>query len=181
MIFFFTIFCFSWTSTWVVISFTTEPSSCVMSTSWCCHCYRYQTPPEGLLLLGFWIAIVSGSWSGSMCKAHIDLQEPQAIAIMLHRMAFFNYLARCLPCIWITALLKLICVIRVVQFLLFFPDWPAGYWVWLTNTALLLSQHTFLSISMWKLILCPGVDCFWSGIFFLTFPILHFHFGVYQR
>ena len=31
---------------------------------------------------------VSGYWSGSMCKAHIALQELQAVAMMLHRMAF---------------------------------------------------------------------------------------------
>ena len=31
---------------------------------------------------------VSGPWSGSMCRAHIALQELQAIAMMLHRMAF---------------------------------------------------------------------------------------------
>ena len=28
------------------------------------------------------------SWSGSMCKVHIVLQELQAVAIMLHIMAF---------------------------------------------------------------------------------------------
>ena len=28
------------------------------------------------------------SWSGSMCRAHIVLQELQAVAMMLHRMAF---------------------------------------------------------------------------------------------
>ena len=31
---------------------------------------------------------VSDSWSGSLCRAHIALQELQAIAMMLHRMAF---------------------------------------------------------------------------------------------
>ena len=31
---------------------------------------------------------ISGSWSGSMCRAHIALQELQAIAMMLCRMAF---------------------------------------------------------------------------------------------
>ena len=29
-----------------------------------------------------------GSWSGSMCRAHIALQELQAVAMMQHRMAF---------------------------------------------------------------------------------------------
>ena len=32
--------------------------------------------------------LVSGAWSGSLCRAHIALQERQAVAIMLHRMAF---------------------------------------------------------------------------------------------
>ena len=31
---------------------------------------------------------VSGPWSDSMCRAHIALQELQAIAMMLHQMAF---------------------------------------------------------------------------------------------
>ena len=32
--------------------------------------------------------LVSGAWSGSLSRAHIALQELQAVAIMLHRMAF---------------------------------------------------------------------------------------------
>ena len=36
-------------------------------------------------------------------------------------------LVRLLPCIWITVLLRHTCVIKVVQCLLFFPDWPPGY------------------------------------------------------
>ena len=31
---------------------------------------------------------VSGSWLGSLCRAHIALQELQAVALMLHRMTF---------------------------------------------------------------------------------------------
>ena len=31
---------------------------------------------------------VCGSWSGSMCQAHIALQELQAVPMILHRMAF---------------------------------------------------------------------------------------------
>ena len=34
-------------------------------------------------------------------------------------------LVRLLPCIWITLLLRHTCVIKVVQCLLFFPDWHA--------------------------------------------------------
>ena len=37
---------------------------------------------SGLLLL------VSGSWLGFICRAHIAFQELQTIAMMLHRMAF---------------------------------------------------------------------------------------------
>ena len=32
--------------------------------------------------------LVSGSWSGSLCRAHIALQELQDVAMMLCRMAF---------------------------------------------------------------------------------------------
>ena len=32
---------------------------------------------------------ISGSWSGSMCKAHIALQGLYIVAMMLHRMAFW--------------------------------------------------------------------------------------------
>ena len=54
---------------------------------------------------------VSGAWSGSLCRAHIALQELQAV--MLHRMAFCLS-GKVLPCIWITVLLRLTCVIKVV-------------------------------------------------------------------
>ena len=45
------------------------------------HCTFYFQGP-GLPLL------VSGPWSGSMCRAHIALQELQAVAMVLCRMAF---------------------------------------------------------------------------------------------
>ena len=38
-----------------------------------------------------------------------------------------TYLVNQLPCFWIRTLLRLICVIKVVQCLLFFPDWPTRY------------------------------------------------------
>ena len=91
------------------------------------------------------------------------------------------YLVRWVPCIWITALQKLICVIKVVHYLLFFPGWPARYWLWSTSTLLLLFQHIFLPISMWRLIICPGVSCFWNGIFSLRWPKKFFTLWVYQR
>ena len=100
--------------------------------------------------------------------------------MMLCRMAF-GYLVRWLPCIWITALQKLICVIKVLQYLLFFPEWIARYWVWPTSTVFLLFQHTFLPISMWRPITCHAIGWFKSGIFFLILPKQLFTFGVYQR
>ena len=72
-----------------VISFATKPSSLqfplsdmviaieAMSTHW-----DFYFQGTGLPLL------VSGSWSGSMFRSHIALQELQAIAMMLCRMAF---------------------------------------------------------------------------------------------
>ena len=92
-----------------------------------------------------------------------------------------TYLVRWLPCIWITALQKLTCVIKVVQYLHFFRGWPARYWIWLTSTVLFLMQHKFLPISMWRLIICPGVGYFQSGIFSLRWLKWLFAFGVCQR
>ena len=88
------------------------------------------------------------------------------------------FLVRWLPCIWITALLRLTCVIKVVQCLLFFPGWPAGYWVWQISTVLLFFHHTFLPTSMWRKIICPGIGCFQSGTFSLKWL---FTFGAFQR
>ena len=70
--------------------------------------------------------LVSGSWSGSMCRAHNALQELQDVAMMLHGMAF------CL-CGKVAALhldnsmAKAYLCNQGVQCLLFFPGWPAGY------------------------------------------------------
>ena len=69
---------------------------------------------------------VSGAWYGSLCRAHIALQELHAVAIMLHRMAFYLS-GKVITLHWITVLLRLIYVIKVVQCLLFLPGWPARY------------------------------------------------------
>ena len=63
----------------------------------------------------------------------------------------------------------------------FFLGWPAGYWVWLTSTVLLLFQHTFIPISIWRLIICTWVSFFHSGIISLIWLKLLFAFGIYQR
>ena len=90
-------------------------------------------------------------------------------------------LVRWLPYIWITVLLRLTCVIKVVQYLLFFPDWPGRYWVWLTSMVLPFFQHTFLPTSMWRQIFCLGIGCFQSGTFSLRWLKQLFTFGAFQR
>ena len=70
---------------------------------------------------------VSGAWSGSLC---VGLILP-CRNFMLLPSCYIEwpsaFLVRWLPYIWITVLLRLIYVIKVVQCLLFFPDWPARY------------------------------------------------------
>ena len=51
---------------------------------------------------------VSGSWSGSMCRAHISLQELKAITMMLCRMAFHVSGKVVGLAFWIKALLRLL-------------------------------------------------------------------------
>ena len=68
---------------------------------------------------------VSGAWSGSLSRAHIVLQELQAVAIMLCRMAF--HLSGKVVALHLDNSTAKAYVIKVVQCLLFFPGWPAGY------------------------------------------------------
>ena len=74
----------------MVLSFATEPSSFVistpdgviatdlMATHWAFYFHGYGLPLS-----------VSGSWSSSMCRAPIVLQELLAVAMILHRRAFY--------------------------------------------------------------------------------------------
>ena len=91
------------------------------------------------------------------------------------------YLVRWLPCLWITAWLRLVCVIKGVQCLLFFPGWPAWYWVWPRSMILLLFQHTFPPSSMWRLIICHRMGCFQRGTFSFRWLRQLFIFGAFQR
>ena len=50
----------------------------------------------------------------------------------------------------------------------------------LASMVLLLFQHTFLTTSMWRLIICPRIRCFRSGIFFLRWHRQLFNFGAFQ-
>ena len=67
-----------------------------------------------------------GTWSCSMCKGHVALQEIQYLELMLHKMTF-QLSGRWLPYICLTVLLKLIYyAFKVVQHLLFFSlSWLA--------------------------------------------------------
>ena len=118
---------------------------------------------------------VSVFWSGSMCRAHIALQELQAVTMMLHRMAFYlsgkvvalhlgNSTAKAYLCNQ-GGTVSLTCQILSLT----------------DRHGITLMQHTFLPISMWRSIICPRVSCFWRGIFSLRWLKQLFAFGVYQR
>ena len=123
---------------------------------------------------------VSGSWSGSMCRAHIALQELQAVVMMLHRLAF-QLPGRVVVLHLDNSTVKAYLCNQGGTVSPFSLDWPARYWVWLTSIVVHLFQHTFLPISMWRLIICQRVSCFWNDIFFLKLPKCLFTFEVYQR
>ena len=118
---------FSWARG--VVWFATEPGSLAIFTSSCGYFCRCHTQSFGLLFQGSGLPLSgSGSWLGSTCRVHIPMQELQAVATMLCRMAFClsdNVGALHLN----NSTAKFICIIKVVQYLLFFPGWPAGYWV----------------------------------------------------
>ena len=64
----------------------------------------------GLLLLWFWLPLsFNGTWSASMHKIHLTLQELLDIVLMLHRMAMaFHLSGKVVALHWITVLLHLI-------------------------------------------------------------------------
>ena len=122
---------------------------------------------------------VCGSWSVLYVRLTLSCKNFRQLAWCCVE-GLFHYLVRWLPWIWITALLKLMYVIKMVQFLFFFPDRTTRYWVWPTSTILLLFQHTFPTNSVWRPIICHGDGCFQSGIF-LTLLKQHLNFRVYER
>ena len=181
LVFFCPLFPFSFALTGTIIPFATVSSSLAISASWCGYCYRCHIYSLGLFIF-------------RVLVCHYQLVDPGVVlclGLILPCRSFrqlplcciewlSTYLVEWLPCTWITVLQKLIFVIKVVQFLLFFLGWPAGYWVWPTSTVLLLFEHTFLPISMWRLIICHRVSCFWSGIFSLRWPKHQLAFGAYH-
>ena len=159
-----------------------KPSSFAISTPWCDYCYWCHAHSLGFLFfrdLGYLYCLVL--LGQALCVRLIlpcrSSRPLQWCCIWWHSI----YQVRWLPCIWVTALLRLTCVIKVVQCLLFFPGWPDRYWIWPTSMVLLLFQHTFLPTSMWRQIICPGINCFQSGIFSLRWLWQLFAFGAFQR
>ena len=69
---------------------------------------------------------VSGAWSGSYLGLILPCRD-----FRLLPSCYVGWpspsLVRWLPYVWITVLLRYTCVIKVVQCILFFPDWPARY------------------------------------------------------
>ena len=63
-------------------------------------------------------------WSGSMCRAHIGLQELQAVGMMLCRMGF--HLSDKVVALHLVNNTANASLIKVVQYLVFFPDWAVG-------------------------------------------------------
>ena len=123
---------------------------------------------------------VSGAWSGSLSGAHIALQELQAVAIMLHRMAFChsgkvvalhldNSTAKAYLCnqggTVSPFLSRLACQILSLTNKHGITLLPAYIPTHLKVEADFLSR----------------IRCFWSGTFFLRFLRQLFAFGAFQR
>ena len=110
-----------------------------VSFRYCLSCNRVWSPSDFLFLM--WLlpmmpcpivgpfyfqgsgVLISchGTWSGSICKEHIAWQELQALALILCKMAF--QLNKKLVVLHLdNSTLKLIYVIKVVEFLFFFSD-----------------------------------------------------------
>ena len=73
----------------MVISFATESSSLAIPLPNVIATDAAPTHWAFYFQRSYFSSSVSGSWSGSMCRAQIALQELQAVAIVLHRMGFY--------------------------------------------------------------------------------------------
>ena len=91
IIFFCTIFCFIFASTWVVILFRTEPSSFALSTSPCGYFYRMPHPIIGpfifrILDCHYWLV---DPGLGLCVRLILPCRNFRQLAMMLGRMAFW--------------------------------------------------------------------------------------------
>ena len=96
-----------------------ESSPLINSPSWSGYCYKCYIQSFWPFFQGSGFPIFcSGIWFGFTCKMYIALQEPQAVALNLHKMT--SWLSgKVVVYIWITGLLKLIFAIKMVQHLFF--------------------------------------------------------------
>ena len=74
--------------TGTVYLFVTENSSLAISTSCMVIATDVMSTHRAFFQGSGFPLTVSGSWLGSMCRAHIVLQELQVVVMMLFRMAF---------------------------------------------------------------------------------------------
>ena len=104
------------------VSVETKSSFLVIFSSQCGYFYGCHT--QSLIVFHFQGSGLpksfSGVWSDDIHKAHIALQELQVFALMMHIEWLFSYLVRQLLYIWVLQIL--IHVIKLVEYLLFFPD-----------------------------------------------------------
>ena len=92
-----------------MVSVATESSSLVITSSWCGYSYGCHAQSLDFLFSGFWnlkwnLVRTSDCWTNACIEW------------------LFVYLEKWLPYIWIISALKVICVIKVVQYNLSFPD-----------------------------------------------------------
>ena len=138
----------------------------VISSSWYGYYYRYYTQSLDLLFSGLPLSFIR-TWSGYMCKDHITLQKLQAVKLMLCKWLSI-YLVRWLPYICMIVLLKLIYVIKVLQYPLFLSILAFCILNLTDKHHITLIQHIYLLISVWKLTIFCGEGCFQNGNFFLA-------------
>ena len=123
-----------------------------MSTHWA---FYFQGPDLPLP--------VSGSWSGSMYRDHIALQELQAIIMMLHRIAFCLY-GKVVALHLDKSTAKAYLCNQGGTVSPFLSSLACQILSLTDKHGVLLFQHTFLPISMGRPIICPGIGCLQSCI-----------------
>ena len=123
---------------------------------------------------------VSGTWSGSLCRAHIALRELQVVAVMLHRMAFClsgkvvalhldNSTAKAYLCNQGGTVSPFLS--RLACRILSLTDKHG-----ITLLPVYIPTHLNVEADF-----CLGVGCFQSGTFYLKWLRQLFAFGAFQR
>ena len=146
----------------------------VIATDATCTHWAFYFQGSGLPLS------VSGAWSGSLSRAHIALQELQAVAIMLHRMAFC--LSGKVVALHLDNSTAKVYLCNQGGTVSPFLSRLACQILSLTNKhGITLLPAYIPTVSMWRQIFCPRIGCFQSGTFFLRWLRQLFTFGAFQR